>query len=70
MMNRQMISYVLEPVEDGFMARNTSCKTATAFGKTKKEAGDNLILAIRDYLNRYPDKARDVLSANFKKVDL
>lgn len=69
-MNKQLMSYMLEPVEEGFMARTSSCKMATAFGKTEKEAGDNLVLAIMNYLNIYPNRTCDILSANFKKVDL
>lgn len=43
---------------------------ATAFGRTEKEAGDNLVLVVQKYLNMYPDKTSDVLNVGFKKIDL
>lgn len=64
------ITYDLDKVTDGYMARYTSNPMATAFGKTKDEAGDNLAKAIRGYLKLYPDKADKLLTVLTKEVQV
>ena len=51
-----MISYTLEQVQEGFVSRCIANKKATAFGKTKEQAGNNLVKAIQEYLTIYPEK--------------
>lgn len=54
------ITYDLKEVKGGYMARCTATPMATAFGKTKDEAGDRLIDAISGYIKEYPER-RDKL---------
>ena len=68
-MNNRLISYTLQPVDDGFMARHVSCDTATAFGKTEEDAGNNLISAIHEYLEIYPENAGQIFSTQFKEIN-
>ena len=60
-MTKYNLVYDLEPVTEGFVARCTSNPMATAFGKTKDEAGDNLVTAIQEYLKLYPEKTSKIL---------
>ena len=40
---------------------------ATAFGTTKKEAGDNLIISIREYLKIYPEKHGEIFNGQTRE---
>ena len=51
-METYTVVYDLESVQEGFIARCAANPMATAFGKTKDEAGDNLVAAIQEYLER------------------
>lgn len=62
-MKKYRLVYDLEPVTEGFVARCASNPMATAFGKSENEARDNLVLAIQEYLDIYPDRASKVLVA-------
>ena len=56
MEGKQIVSYELVKVKEGYVSRCISNHSVASFGKTEEEAGTNLILAIREYLNIYPDK--------------
>ena len=55
------MGYSLTKMAGGYLARCVTNPVATAFGKTKDEAGDNLVDAIRTYVQIYPDRAESVL---------
>ena len=55
------ITYTLTELTEGYIARCVTNSFATAYGKTKDEAGENLVDAIRTYIRLYPDQADDVL---------
>ena len=55
------MSYSLTKMTEGYLARCVANPVATAFGRTKEEAGDNLVDAIRTYVRLYPDRAESVL---------
>lgn len=64
------ITYDLDKVTDGYMARYTSNPMATAFGKTEDEAADNLVEAINGYLELYPDKIDKLLTVSTREVQV
>ena len=55
------MSYLLTKMAEGYLARSVANPVATAFGRTKDEAGNNLVDAIRAYVRLYPDRAESVL---------
>lgn len=57
------ITYALTELTEGYIARCVTNNYAAAYGKTKDEAGENLVDAIRTYIRLYPDQANDVLQS-------
>ena len=57
------ITYTLTELTEGYIARSVTNNYAAAYGKTKDEAGENLVDAIRTYIRLYPDQANDVLQS-------
>lgn len=61
------ITYTLTKMSEGYLARSVANPVATALGRTKDEAGDNLVEAIRTYARLFPDRADSVLQPTPKK---
>lgn len=57
------ITYTLTELSEGYIARCVTNNFATAYGKTKDEAGENLVDAIQTYIRLYPDRADDMLQS-------
>lgn len=51
------ITYTLTELAEGYIARCVTNNFATAYGRTKDEAGENLVDAIQMYIRLYPDQA-------------
>ena len=64
------LTYDLDKVTDGYMARCTSNPMATAFGRTEDEAADNLVKAVSGYIKLYPDKAGKLLTVSTREVQV
>ena len=60
-MKTATITYTLTELAEGYIARCVTNNFATAYGRTKDEAGENLVDAIRTYIRLYPDRADDML---------
>ena len=67
MSDKLLINYTLEKVEEGFVSRCSTNPKVTSFGATEEEAGDNLIVAIREYLDLYPDKQKEIFNTPTKE---
>ena len=57
------ITYTLTELTEGYLARCVTSNFVAAYGKTKEEAGENLVDAIRMYVQLYPDRAGAVLKS-------
>ena len=57
------ITYTLTELSEGYIARCVTNNFAAAYGKTKDEAGENLVDAIQTYIRLYPDRADAILKS-------
>ena len=62
-MTKYILTYDLEEVSEGYIARCTANAMATAFGKTKEEARDRLGEAVRGYIALYPRRPTNYLQS-------
>ena len=58
-----LIQYTSKEVTDGYMVRCTANPMATAFGRTVDEAADNLVKAVNEYLELFPEKAGELMAS-------
>ncbi len=65
---RIVVTYTLKEVKEGFVSRCSINPKATAFGKTREEAGDNLIRSIQEYLEVYPEKRSEFVDIPMKEI--
>lgn len=70
MAKKYILTYDVETVSEGYIARCTSNAMATAFGKTEEEAGDRLAEAVSGYIEMYPEKTAKLLTVSTREVQI
>ena len=69
MTNQTLIPYTLEKVEEGWVSRGSHPnEKATSFGTTKEDAGNNLLQAMQEYLQVYPEKIDEMTDVHMKEI--